>query len=78
MPTLQILTEVFHDVFENDKIVLAPEMTANDVEGWDSLSHSILIAAVELQFNIKFSTRDILRLKNVGDLIRLVDSKLAG
>lgn len=78
MPTLQILTEVFREVFENDEIVLTPEMTANDVDGWDSLSHSILIAAVELKFNIKFSTRDILRLKNVGDLAQLVNTKLAG
>jgi acyl carrier protein len=78
MATLQTLTEVFREVFENDEIVLAPEMTANEVDGWDSLSHSILMAAVELKFNIKFSTREILRLKNVGDLTRLVDAKLAG
>jgi acyl carrier protein len=78
MTTLQSLTEVFREVFENNEIVLAPEMTANDVDGWDSLSHSILISAVELKYKIKFSTREILRLKNVGDLVQLVDAKLAG
>jgi acyl carrier protein len=74
MSTIQSLTEVFHEVFENDAIVLTPETTANDVEGWDSLSHSILISAVELKYNVKFSTREVLRLKNVGDLVNLIDS----
>jgi acyl carrier protein len=76
MTTLQTLTEVFHEIFENDAITLTPQTTANDVEGWDSLSHSILISAVELKFKIKFSTREILRLKNVGELMQLIDSKL--
>ncbi len=78
MTTMESLTEVFHDVFENPEIVLTPETTANDVEGWDSLSHAILISAVELKFQVKFSTREVLRLKNVGDLAQLIDSKRAG
>ncbi len=75
---MESLTEVFHDVFENDAIVLTPETTANEVDGWDSLSHTILISAVELKFQVKFSTREVLRLKNVGDLVQLIDSKRAG
>ncbi len=78
MSTMESLTEVFHDVFENDAIVLTPETTANEVDGWDSLSHTILISAVELKFQVKFSTREVLRLKNVGDLVQLIDSKRAG
>ncbi len=78
MTTMQSLTEVFQDVFENDGIVLTPETTANEVEGWDSLSHAILISAVELKFLVKFSTREVLRLKNVGDLVQLIDSKRTG
>ncbi len=78
MSTMESLTEVFHDVFENDTIVLTPETTANEVDGWDSLSHAILISAVELKFQVKFSTREVLRLKNVGDLVNLIDSKRTG
>ncbi len=78
MSTMDSLTEVFHDVFENEDIVLTPQTTANEVDGWDSLSHAILISAVELKFQIKFSTREVLRLKNVGDLVQLIDSKRAG
>ncbi len=77
MSTMESLTEVFHDVFENEDIVLTPETTANEVDGWDSLSHAILISAVELKFQVKFSTREVLRLKNVGDLVQLIDSKRA-
>jgi len=78
MATLQTLTEVFRDVFEDDSIELRPQTTANDVEGWDSLSHTIMISAVELKFGVKFSTREVMRLKNVGELVQLIDSKRAG
>ena len=78
MATLQTLTEVFRDVFEDDSIELHPQTTANDVEGWDSLSHTIMISAVELKFGVKFSTREVMRLKNVGELVQLIDSKRAG
>ncbi len=60
---------------KNDSIVITPQTTANDVEEWDSLSHSILISAVEIKFQIKFSTREVLRLRNVGELVQLIDSR---
>jgi len=69
------LTEVFRSVFEDDSIVLKPEMTANDVEGWDSLSHVVLILAIENHFKIKFNTKELLTLKNVGDLLNSIESK---
>ncbi len=69
------LTGVFRSVFEDDSIVLKPEMTANDVEGWDSLSHVVLIMAVENQFKIKFNYKELLALKNVGDLLHSIESK---
>jgi acyl carrier protein len=75
MDILKPLTAVFHSVFENDDIVLRPEMTANDVEGWDSLSHVVLILAIENHFKVKFSQKELLTLRNVGDLIKAIQSK---
>jgi acyl carrier protein len=70
------LTGVFHDVFDDASIQLRDEMTAKDVKGWDSLSNIDLVVAVEKHFKIKMTTRDVVSLKNVGELIRLVEKKL--
>jgi acyl carrier protein len=63
-------------VFEDDTIQLRPDMTANDVDGWDSLSHVNLIVAIESKFNIKFSRKELLTFKNVGDLMNSIHNKL--
>ena len=74
--TIDALTEVFREVFENPGIVLSPKTTANDIDGWDSLSHVSLMMAVELKFNISFSRREIVSFRNVGDLVAGIDKKL--
>jgi acyl carrier protein len=70
------LTGIFRTVFDNEDIVLRPEMTANDVDGWDSLSHVNLILSVEKSFRIRFSQKELLTFKNVGDLLHSIESKL--
>jgi len=69
------LAEVFQDVFDEDSIELAPELSAKDVEGWDSLTHIRLILTVERAFKIKFSTSEIGKLENVGDLVTLIKGR---
>ena len=66
------LTEVFRITFGDETLVLEPAMTADDVAGWDSVSHITLIYAIEDEFGIKFSTRDLEALTCVGDLIETV------
>ena len=66
------LTDVFRETFGDENLELSPDMTADDVEGWDSVSHITLIYAIEDEFGIKFSTRDLESLTCVGDLIRIV------
>jgi acyl carrier protein len=70
------LTELFRDLFANDDIVLGPETTAKDVEGWDSFNHISVLVAVETRFGIKMSTREIDKIANIGDLVQLIESKL--
>ena len=71
------LTEIFHDVFDDDAIVVAPALTADDVDEWDSLSHIRLVLAVEKKFGLKFSAAEVGRLKNVGEFVALIESKAA-
>jgi acyl carrier protein len=70
------LTEIFQDVFDDDSIKVTPELTAKDVDGWDSLNHIRLILTVEKAFKIKFSTSEIGRLERVGDLVALIKSRV--
>jgi acyl carrier protein len=69
------LTEIFCEVFMRDDIVLTPELSAKDVQGWDSFKQIEIIVSVEEKFGIKFNTREIDGLKNVGDLATLVAAK---
>ena len=72
------LTEIFHDVFDDDTIVLRPEMTADDLDEWDSHNHISIIVAAEVHFGVKFQTTEIEGLRNVGELAQCVERKLAG
>ena len=73
--------EVFRQVFDDPEIVLRDEMTADDIPGWDSLTHINLMVATEKRFKIKFATAEISRLKdegqNVGTFLALIGKKLA-
>ena len=64
------LTDIFHEVFMRDDIVLAPAMTAKDVDGWDSYKQIEILMAVEEKYGIKFRTKELDSLANVGDLRR--------
>jgi acyl carrier protein len=71
------LTTIFHDLFDDDTIVLTPELTAADVPEWDSFNHINLIVAVEQRFKIKFQTAELEQLNTVGHLADLIATKLA-
>ena len=66
-----ILTAIKLDDWDIDD-----ETVASQVPGWDSLSHVTVIAAVEERFGVRFGMRDVFALKKVGDLQRLIDTRL--
>jgi acyl carrier protein len=69
------LKQIFQDVFDDDTLVITPELTASDVAEWDSLSHIRLMLAVERSFKIKFSAAQTAGLQNVGQLAELIRAK---
>ncbi len=71
------LTQLFRDIFDEESLVITPQTTADDVEGWDSVNHITLVVAVEQAFKVKFKTAEIESLKDVGDLVKLVMAKTA-
>lgn len=70
------LKKVILKELDLDDFNLQDETMAPEVPGWDSLNHVNIILAVEKNFNVKFKSYEVLRLKNVGDLQKLVDLKL--
>lgn len=71
------LTAIFRDSLDNDSLTLAETTTAKEVEGWDSITHVLIVVAVEKKFRVKFTAGEIQQLDNVGDLAALIRSKLA-
>jgi acyl carrier protein len=71
------LTDIFRDVFMRDDLELKPDLTAKDVPGWDSFKQIEIIIGVEEKYGIKFHTRDLDGLHNVGDLARTILAKSA-
>jgi len=74
-PLYNDLATIMEDVFAADDIVLKPETTAEDVDEWDSLNHIRFMLAVQDHFGINFSTAEISNLKNVGQLVELIESR---
>lgn len=72
------LTPIFREVFDDDALVPVPEMTAKDVDTWDSLAHIRLIVAVEGHFKITFTSAEISDFATVGDLVAKIKIKLGG
>jgi acyl carrier protein len=71
------LDDIFRQVLDDDTIALSPEMTADDVEGWDSMNHIFIVVEIEKRFGIKFQAAEMEELRNVGELAALVRDKSA-
>lgn len=67
------LTNIFRDVLMQDDLVLSPELTAKDVEGWDSFKMIEIIMAIEVEFGIKVHSKQLDYLENVNDLAKLIE-----
>jgi acyl carrier protein len=70
------LNKVFCKVFKDGSLVITEDTTAKDIEKWDSLTHLILISTTESEFGIKFKLKELIAMKNVGDFLRSIESKL--
>ena len=70
------LNEVFRDVFDDESITVNDETTAKDIEDWDSLTHITLLSEIEDAFNIKFGMKDVLGMKNVGEMASYLEEKV--
>jgi acyl carrier protein len=80
MTPAQVLSDVkaiFVEELDDQSITIGPETTANDVDGWDSLTHIQLVVAIEKHFKIRFTAGEVQRFRNVGEMCERIVAKLA-
>ena len=75
--TLQILNEIFNEVFQDENIFLDRSTSSNDIEKWDSLNNMHLVVSIEKRFKLKVTLRDIRSWGNVGDVCDWIEQKIA-
>ncbi len=73
---LEKVRQILITVLKHDKFEMRDDLTASDVDGWDSLTHMEIITEIETEFNIKFRLKELNKLKNMATLIELIQSKL--
>ena len=76
MTVLDRLNDVFQEVFEDDELVIERNLTANDIDDWDSLTLVNLVLAAEREFDIRLSSSEVTSLKDVGQFIDLIEEKM--
>lgn len=75
MTVQERLNAIFCEVFGDPEIRIQPSTTAEEVDGWDSLSHVNLILAVEVRFGVRFTQKELLTFRNVGDLMKAIEAR---
>ena len=77
MSKIQAIQEVIRGVFKDSSIQINDNTTANDIDGWDSLTHLQIITELEKHFSIKFTLSELIGLDTVGDIDREIQKKIA-
>lgn len=75
---IEKVRKILVDVLKHENFEMKDSLSASDVDGWDSLTHMIIVTEIEKVFGIKIKLRELNKLNNMGDLLELVSSKTAG
>ena len=70
------LQEIFRDIFDDEELIIREDMSANDIEDWDSLAQINLIIDIEKEFKVKFNLEEVSSLKNIGEMLELLSKKI--
>ncbi len=73
---MEIVQDIFRDVFDDESLVITDSTNSSDIEDWDSLEHIALVVSMEKKFNLKFDLKEVNELANVGEMVDLIASKL--
>lgn len=76
-PVFAEVTQIFRAVLNQPELELTPRSTADDVMGWDSMTHIALVVEAECRFGVEFQIAEVEALQSVGELIRAIEAKRA-
>jgi len=74
--TIDSITEIFAAILKRPGLKLEMTDSPNSVQGWDSLTHPELLTAIEEKLDIEFDFKELASIKNIADLVSLIESKL--
>lgn len=69
------LNQMIGSIFECDDARLKDTDTANDIEAWDSVTHILLLSAIEEEFHIKFSDAEMSEIETIGQIREAVAAR---
>ena len=67
--------EIFRDIFDDANLIIKDETNSSQIEDWDSLAHINLVTSIEKEFKVKFALGELSQLKNVGEMLTLIEKK---
>lgn len=73
---LKEVNEIFRDVFDDEEIIVNDNTVADDIEDWDSLEQVNLIVAIEKRFNMRFKMEEVYSMKNVGEMLNIIEERI--
>ncbi|MCC7054127.1 MAG: acyl carrier protein [Gemmatimonadaceae bacterium] len=76
MIDLSAVLPIFRDVLDQPSLVLSRDSSGFTVDGWDSLAHINIVSAIEEEFRLRFALGELQELKNVGEMVDLINRKL--
>jgi acyl carrier protein len=68
--------KIVQEVFDQPELKIFDEMVAQDVPDWDSLNHITLVVSLEEEFNLKFTTKEVMSWKNVGEMLDTLSERV--
>ena len=74
---LQSVSEIIKDVLSLPDLVVTNNTSAEEIDEWDSMTHIQIITAIEAKFKVRFALGELQALKNVGDMVALIQKKQA-
>lgn len=69
------LYQTVRNLIGQNDVVLDEGSNAENTAGWDSLKNMELIFTIESTYRVRFTVKEVARIKSIGDLRRLLVAK---
>ena len=69
------LEKLLADILQIPVTEVTDQLAMQDLDAWDSLKHMELIASLEEQLNVQLSFDEIVAMRSVGDIKRVLNGK---